>query len=74
MNQCNVIAIDLAKDIFQVCTMNSRGKIGINQAFSRAKLKRWLPQQPLSVIAMERLTNGLHPANPRCSHHGDVIS
>jgi transposase len=53
MNQCNVIAIDLAKDIFQVCIMNSHGKIGLNQAFSRAKLKRWLPQQSLSVVAME---------------------
>ena len=33
--------------------MNSHGKIDFNQAFSRAKLKRWLPQQPLSVVAME---------------------
>ena len=53
MNQRNVIAIDLAKDTFQICTMNSHGKIGFNQAFSRSKLKRWLPQQALSVVVME---------------------
>ena len=53
MNKCNVIAIDLAKEIFQVCIMNSHGKIVFNQAFSRSKLKNWLPQQPLSVVAME---------------------
>jgi len=27
MTQCNVIAIDLAKDIFQVCIMTTNGKI-----------------------------------------------
>jgi hypothetical protein len=26
MTQCNVIAIDLAKDIFQVCIMTPNGK------------------------------------------------
>jgi transposase len=49
----NVIAIDLAKDIFQVCIINRHNKIIFNQAFTRAKLKTWLPKQALSVIAME---------------------
>lgn len=53
MKEYNVIAIDVAKDIFQVCIMNPHGKIIFNQAFSRRKLKDWLPQQPLSVVAME---------------------
>jgi len=42
MTQCNVIAIDLAKDIFQVCIMTPNGKITFNKAMSRAKLKEWL--------------------------------
>lgn len=53
MKECNVIAIDLAKDIFQVCIMNSQGKIISNQALSRRKLIDWLAQQPLSVVTME---------------------
>lgn len=53
MSQCNVIAIDLAKDIFQVCIMNCHGKIEANLTISRSKLKTWLAQQKLSLVAME---------------------
>jgi len=53
MNQYNVIAIDLAKNLFQVCIMTPNGKIIFNKAMSRAKLKEWLPKQKLSLIAME---------------------
>ena len=53
MTQCNVIAIDLAKDIFQVCIMTPNGKITFNKAMSRAKLKEWLVKQKLSLVAME---------------------
>ena len=37
MTQCNVIAIDLAKDIFQVCIMTANGKIIFNQQFFAQK-------------------------------------
>ena len=53
MEQCNVIAIDLAKDIFQVCIMTAKGKIIFNKAMNRAKLKEWLAKQKLSLVAME---------------------
>jgi transposase len=53
MTQCNVIAIDLAKDIFQVCIMTTNGKITFNKAMSRAKLKEWLVKQKRSLVAME---------------------
>ncbi|MBL4910462.1 MAG: IS110 family transposase [Alteromonadaceae bacterium] len=53
MEQCNVIAIDLAKDIFQVCIMTSNGKIILNKAMNRTKLKEWLAKQKLSLVAME---------------------
>ena len=39
MTQRNVTAIDLAKDIFQVCIITRNGKITFNQAMSQAKLK-----------------------------------
>ena len=53
MEQCNVIAIDLAKNIFQVCIMTVNGKILVNKAMNRAKLKEWLAKQKLSLVAME---------------------
>ena len=53
MKQYNVIAIDLAKDTFQVCIMTSNGKIILNKAMSRAKLIDWLAKQQHSLVAME---------------------
>ena len=54
MEQCNVIAIDLAKDIFQVCIMTTNGKIIFNKAMSRAKLKEWLAKWKMSTISATR--------------------
>jgi transposase len=53
VRECNVIAIDLAKDVFQCCIMNRHRKIIFNQALSRKKLIAWLTQQPPSLVAME---------------------
>ena len=52
MKECNVIAIDLAKDKFQVCIMNKKGKIIFNKELTRQKLISWLPQQAVSLVAM----------------------
>ena len=43
MKHNNVIAIDLAKNIFQVCVMTKHNKIISNKPISRAKLIAWLP-------------------------------
>ena len=53
MEQCNVIAIDLAKDIFQACIMTVNGKVIFNKPMNRAKLKAWLAKQKLSLVVME---------------------
>jgi transposase len=53
MKHNNVIAIDLAKNIFQVCVMTKHNKIISNKPMSRAKLIAWLPQQSESLVAME---------------------
>lgn len=53
MSQCNVIAIDLAKNIFQVCIMSIVGKILLNKTLKRNKLSEWLARQELSLVAME---------------------
>ncbi len=53
MEQCNVIAIDLAKDIFQACIMTVNGNVIFNKPMNRAKLKAWLAKQKQSFVAME---------------------
>jgi transposase len=53
MNKYNVIAIDLAKMIFQVCIMNIEGKILLNKTMKRNNLSEWLACQELSLVAME---------------------
>jgi transposase len=53
MTKYNVIAIDLAKNVFQVCIMNKEGKILLNKAMNRNKLKQWLAVQAISLVAME---------------------
>lgn len=53
MKQCNVIGIDLAKNIFQACIINKEGKILLNKAMKRNRLKQWLTNQEISIVAME---------------------
>ena len=53
MKKLNTIAIDLAKNIFQVCIMNKDGEIILNKSMSREALRKWLARQQLSLVAME---------------------
>lgn len=49
----NVIAIDLAKSSFHVCSLNKQNKVTTNKSFTRTKLKEWLIKQPKSIVAIE---------------------
>lgn len=49
----NVIAIDLAKNVFQVCKTDRNGKVIYNKAMSRHQLKQLLCNEPVSLVAME---------------------
>jgi len=53
MKHCNVIGIDLAKNIFQVCIINKEGKILFNKTMKREPLKNWLANQTQALVAME---------------------
>ena len=55
----NVIAIDLAKNLFQVCKTDKNGKVIYNQEFTRAKLKELLIKEKKSLVAMESFS-GTH--------------
>lgn len=53
MIESNVIAIDLAKNVFQVCKLSSRGQVIWNKQVNRSKLIALLVNEPVSLVAME---------------------
>jgi transposase len=53
MSEVNVIAIDLAKNVFQVCGMTEDRKILFNRQLRRQELPLFMAQQPPVKVAME---------------------
>lgn len=64
MAQHNLIAVDLAKDIFQVCGMTACHKVVFNQSIKRNKLLEFMTKQPPVTVAMEACYSSHHWA--RC--------
>lgn len=48
-----VIAIDVAKNVFQVCALDSRHKVVLNKKLTRAKLLPTLAQLQADMVVME---------------------
>ncbi|KZN45706.1 IS110 family transposase [Pseudoalteromonas luteoviolacea] len=53
MNNRNVIALDLAKNIIQVAKVSKHGEIVFNKAQSPSKVRQILANSPPSIVAME---------------------
>lgn len=53
MTKHKLIAIDLAKNVFQVCGINSHQKVTMNQSLKRQELPKFMAQQPTTQVAME---------------------
>lgn len=53
MNKINTIAIDLAKNVFQICILSPDQKVLKNKQVSRAQLPLILAKQEKSVVVME---------------------
>ncbi|MBC8270131.1 MAG: IS110 family transposase [Rhodospirillaceae bacterium] len=53
MNQLNIVAIDLAKHVFQVCTVSPHNKVLGNKQLSRSKLAASLANISPAIVAME---------------------
>ena len=53
MNNSNVIDIDLAKNVMQVCKISKQGELLSNKAISPNKLKELLAKSTPSIVAME---------------------
>jgi len=64
MVQHNLIAVDLAKNVFQVCGMSSRQKVVFNKQLRRSELAAFMANQPPMEVAMEACYSSHHWA--RC--------
>jgi transposase len=53
MQNSNVIGIDLAKNVMQVCKIDTHGELLSNKAISPSKLKELLAKSSPSIVAME---------------------
>lgn len=53
MKNPNVIGIDLAKNVIQVCKVSEHGELTSNKAISPKKLKELLAKSIPSIVAME---------------------
>ena len=53
MQNSNVIGIDLAKHVIQVCKIDKHGELISNRAISPNKLKELLANSNPSIVAME---------------------
>jgi transposase len=53
MNNPNVIGLDLAKNIIQVCHISKHGELASNKAMSPLSLKELLANSTPTIVAME---------------------
>ena len=76
MEKDNIIAIDLAKSVFQVCKVSPRGKIIYNREVSRKRLKELLVKETKSLVAIEACATAHYWARyaERAGHQVKVIN
>ena len=60
MSEISILAIDLAKNSFQVCAVRGDGTIVSNRAVSRARLYELLAKQEGCIVAMEACATSHH--------------
>ncbi len=72
MSEISILAIDLAKNSFQVCGVRSDGVVVFNRAVSRGRLVQLLSDQSPCVIAMEACATSHHWGRVAMAHGHDV--
>ena len=72
MSEISILAIDLAKNSFQVCSVRSDGVVVFNRAVSRARLVQLHSDQPACVVAMEACATSHHWGRVEIAHGHQV--
>ena len=60
MNELNVIAVDLAKQVFQVALLDRQDKLRSNQSMRPKRFSDYLAKQPRSLVAFEACGRAHH--------------
>ena len=60
MNDHRLIAVDLAKNVFQVCLFDRRGEVLFNKEMRRKRFERYLAKQPASHVVLEACGGAHH--------------
>lgn len=60
MSEISILAIDLAKNSFQVCAVRGNGTVVSNRAVSRSRLYQLLAEQEGCIVAMEACATSHH--------------
>lgn len=72
MTKRNVIAIDLAKNVFQVCRVSTSGKTLSNKPLNRERLKELLVNSQPSIVAFEACGSS-HYWGRFAQAHGHIV-
>lgn len=72
MKHINVIAIDLAKDSFQVCVMTRSNTVILNKTMTRKRLTHFLATQQPTIVAMEAC-GGAHHWGRKAKAYGHEV-
>jgi len=72
MNNFNVIGIDLAKNVLQICKISKQGELLMNKAVSPSKLTELLAKSSPSIVAMEGC-GSCHYWARLAKHHGHKV-
>ena len=75
MNKTNVIAVDLAKNVYQICLFNKADKIISNREIRAQRFGAFLVKQPPSVVAFEACARAQHWARKAqdCGHEAIIL-
>ncbi len=60
MNKHNVIAVDLAKRVFQICVLDKANKVISNKEIRATRFHQFLARQPTSLLAFEACARAHH--------------
>jgi transposase len=72
MSEISILAIDLAKNSFQICGTSSNGKVVFNRSVSRPRLIDFLARQVPCIVAMEACATSHHWGRLAQSHGHEV--
>lgn len=64
------IGVDLAKQVFSVCTLNAAGRVQERRDLRRETFIQWLPGVPAGTTVAMEACSGAHHWARRCQQHG----